>query len=225
LTDSQEERVVTDVRKIEERGRTFRAGVLLYLACIAVCGIFFALGFLVGFNERGSHSAPSTEVVTGPSVIPPTINAPPDSGQQIPSPDTSGDRTAPNAEPETEIIPSTPNQPSQAAAENPSSAASSKKKHKAEEAPAPPPAQSAAHGDVGEGIILQVAALRTKDDAETMVNLLRGRGYAVFMSTPQKSHAEDSLYRVEVGPYRTRAEADKARDKLVQDGFKPFIKH
>ncbi len=219
--------MVTDVRKVEERGRTFRAGVLLYLACIAVCGIFFSLGFLVGFNERGSHTAPGTEVVTGPSVIPPTINTPPDSGQQIPAPDTSGDHSAPNTEPETEIIPSTPNQAMAAPTANPSSATSSEKKHKskAEEAPAPPPARLASHGDAGEGIILQVAALRTKDDAETMVNLLRGRGYAVFMSTPQKSHTEDSLYRVEVGPYRTRAEADKVRDKLVQDGFKPFVKH
>jgi cell division septation protein DedD len=78
---------------------------------------------------------------------------------------------------------------------------------------------------VGEGITLQVAALRTRQDAEAMVNVLKGRGYPVFMVTPEKAHAEDSLYRVQVGPFRTHSEADKARDKLVQEGFKPFLKH
>ncbi len=219
--------MVTAVRKQDGSGHTFRAGVLLYLACIAVCGIFFSLGFLVGFNERGSHSALNSEVVNGPSVIPPTINPPPDTGQQIPAPDASANRTSANAEPETEVIPSNPQEPISApAAEKPSSAALAKKKHnpEAEQAPAPPPGR-AARGDAGEDITLQVAALRTRDDADTMVHLLKGRGYPVYMVGPQNGQAEDSLYRVQVGPFRTRAEADKAKDKLVQDGFKPFIKH
>jgi cell division septation protein DedD len=78
---------------------------------------------------------------------------------------------------------------------------------------------------VGEGITLQVAALRTKQDAEALVNILKTRGYPVFMVTPEYAHADDNLYRVQVGPFRTRPDADKVHDKLVQEGFKPFIKH
>ena len=209
----------TEVHEQEEKGTTFRAGVLLYLACIAVCGIFFSLGFLVGFNERGARAAnaTTTEVVNGPATIPPTINPPPDTGQTA-TPDSSTTRTPANAEPETEIISTKPSEPISApAAEKPSSAPSAKKR--ADEAATSPPALS----ETGEGVTLQVAALRTRQDADTMVHLLKGRGYPVFMAGPGDSG--DSLYRVEVGPFRTRAEADKAKDKLVQDGFKPFIKH
>jgi cell division septation protein DedD len=78
---------------------------------------------------------------------------------------------------------------------------------------------------VGEGITLQVAALRTKQDADAMVDVLKARGYPVFLVTPEYAHANDNLFRVLVGPFRTRADADKVHDKLVQEGFKPFIKH
>jgi cell division septation protein DedD len=196
--------------------------VLLYLACIAVCGIFFSLGFLVGFNERGSHSGPATEIVNAPSVVPPTINAPPDGGSQIPTPDASSARTSATAEPETEVITGPGQAAPPVADEKP--AKSSKKHHQAEVETPAPAARAAVHADPGEGLVLQVAALRTRADADTMIKLLKGRGYPVFMSSPQKS-GEESLYRVEVGPFRTRAEADKAKGKLVADGFKPFIKH
>jgi cell division septation protein DedD len=58
-----------------------------------------------------------------------------------------------------------------------------------------------------------------------MVGVLKKRGYPVFMVTPEYAHADDNLYRVQVGPFRTHSEADKAHDKLVQEGFKPFVKH
>jgi cell division septation protein DedD len=225
--------VPTEVREHEGRGHTFRAGVLLYLGCIAVCAIFFSLGFLVGFNEHGSHSGPATEVVAPPAVIPPTINPPPDGGQ-IPSQDPSAGNSAPNAVPETEVIPdSGGGTVSNPPAEEPPRSSPHKKHSKAEikaeakaaakAAPTPPPA--AARGEAGEGLTLQVAALRTKQDAEAMVGVLKKRGYPVFMAAPAGKHSEDSLYRVQVGPFRTKAEADKAHDKLTAEGFKPFIKH
>jgi cell division septation protein DedD len=82
-----------------------------------------------------------------------------------------------------------------------------------------------AAGEVGEGITLQVVALRTKSDADALVNILKGRGYPVFLVTPEYAHADDNLFRVLVGPFKTREDADKVRAKLVQDGFKPFIRH
>ena len=217
----------TEVREHEGRGHTFRTGVLLYLACIAVCAIFFSLGFLVGFNERGSHLGPTTEVVAPPSVTPPTINPPPDSGQ-IASQYPSASNPSANVEPQTEVIPSTGDGPIAAThEEKPAKSSSTKKQHKAEAQPAPnpPSPRTLAPGEVGEGIMLQVAALRTKQDAEAMAGVLKKHGYSVFMVAPDNPHAANSLYRVQVGPFRTRPEADKVRDKLVQEGFKPFVKH
>jgi cell division protein FtsN len=42
---------------------------------------------------------------------------------------------------------------------------------------------------------------------------------------PQYSDAKDNLYRVQVGPYATRAEAVRVRDRIAKEGFKPFIKN
>jgi cell division septation protein DedD len=78
---------------------------------------------------------------------------------------------------------------------------------------------------VGQGITLQVAALRTKPDAEALVDILKTRGYPVFLVTPEYAHADDNLFRVQVGPFKTHEDADKVRNKLSQEGFKPFIRH
>jgi cell division septation protein DedD len=78
---------------------------------------------------------------------------------------------------------------------------------------------------VGEGITLQVAALHTKQDAEAVVDILKTKGYPVFLVTPEYAHADDDLFRVQVGPFKTRDDAVKVRKKLEQEGFKPFIRH
>jgi cell division septation protein DedD len=222
--ESQEGHVATEAREHEERGHSARYLVLIFLVCVATCGVFFSLGFLVGFNERGTHAAPVTEVVTPPPAIPPTVNAPPDTGQVAPQ--NPGTPAAPNTVPETEVIPAggglTP------APSNPKPAEVAPAKEPAETKPAPIPPSAPptlAPGEVGEGITLQVAALRTKQDAEALVDILKARGYPVFLVTPEYAHANDNLYRVQVGPFRTRADADKVHDKLVGEGFKPFIKH
>jgi len=89
--------------------------------------------------------------------------------------------------------------------------------------PSPPPTPAA--GEVGEGITLQVAALRTKQDADALVDILKTRGYPVFLVTPEYAHADDNLFRVQVGPFKSRDDADKVRNKLTQEGFKPFVRH
>ena len=96
--------VATEVREHEERSHSARYLVLIFLVCVATCGVFFSLGFLVGYNERASHSVPSTEVVTSPPVIPPTVNPPPDSGQVTPQ-ESAGGQALPNSAPDTEVIP------------------------------------------------------------------------------------------------------------------------
>ena len=55
-----------EVREHEERSHSARYLILIFFVCVATCGVFFSLGFLVGYNERASRSVPSTEVVTSP---------------------------------------------------------------------------------------------------------------------------------------------------------------
>jgi cell division septation protein DedD len=67
--------------------------------------------------------------------------------------------------------------------------------------------------------------MRNRQDADAMVNVLKERGYPVFVVTPEYAHSNDNLFRVQVGPFSTRDEADKQADKLRKEGFKPFIRH
>jgi DedD protein len=209
----------------EERGLSAHHLILLFLAGVAVCGVFFSLGFLVGFNERLSRSAPATERVTAPATIPPTVNPPAESAKATPQ-EAVGERTPANPAPDTGAAPTagpgenpTPPQARTAAA------TPAAPRHAAASSATQQPASAAALGEVGEGVTLQVAALRSKQDAEALVNILKGRGYPVFLVTPEYAHANDNLFRVQVGPFKTRDDAEKVRAKLSREGFKPFIRH
>ena len=209
--------MTTEFRENEERGHSARFLIFIFLVCVATCGVFFSLGFLVGYNERGSHLVPSTEVITTPPVVPPTVNPPPDTGQLAQTPGAAQPNSG--SVPDTEVIPSNGGS-SPAPAEKPDLP---RHQPPPETKPAADPAPAPA--EVGQGITLQVAALRTKQDAQAMVSLLKSRGFPVFMVTPEYAHADDNLYRVQVGAFKSREEAEKMRSKLVQEGFKPFIKH
>ena len=216
-----------EVREHEERSRSAWYLILLFLVCVATCGVFFSLGFLVGYNERASRAAPATEVVTSPPVIPPTVNPPPESAPAAPQESTAS-HAPPNPSSETGVAPpggagTHPSAPAAKPAEVAPTAEQPQAAAQLAPNPSSPPAPAA--GEVGEGITLQVAALRTKQDAEHLVDILKTRGYPVFLVTPEYAHADDNLFRVLVGPFRTRPDADKVHDKLVQEGFKPFIKH
>jgi len=219
--------VATEVREHEERRHSARYLVLIFLGLVAMCGVFFSAGFIVGRNERSLHLAPSTEVVAPPAVIPPTINPPPESAPGTPQESAAGHAT-PNPAPETEVVPPTEpgvNPPSAGAkpAEGAPPGEQTSGAAKPASNPSSPPAPAA--GAVGEGITLQVAAMRTKQDAETMVNVLKTGGYPVFLVTPEYAQADDNLFRVLVGPFKTRDDAEKVRAELAKKGFKPFIRH
>ncbi len=200
--------------RTEERGLSARHLILVFLVGVAVCGVFFSLGFLVGYNERSSRTTPETERVTPPTVVPPPINAPPDSSpaKEAPPPANQGlsetDLTNPTAT-------------------NPPARQSPSPTENAQPAPERPPAphQASESASTGGPFAVQVTATRTKQDAETLVKLLKGRGYPVYLVTPEYARANDNLFRVQVGPYQSREAAEKIKNKLAQEGFKPFIRH
>jgi cell division septation protein DedD len=214
--------VASHVGEHQERTHSARYLVFIFLACVATCGVFFSLGFLVGYNERGSRSDISTEAVATPPATPPAFNQP-DSPQATPQDSAAGHAT-PGSLPETEILPAgggtSVTAPAGKGAEN--------TRGESTRTPSNPSLASSSTqntGLVGEGITLQVAALRTQQDAKALVEILKSRGYPVFLVTPEYAHAGDNLYRVQVGPFQTRADAETVHDKLVKEGFKPFIRH
>jgi cell division septation protein DedD len=78
----------------------------------------------------------------------------------------------------------------------------------AEKTPAPKPAPSA-----GAGITVQVGAFSTKERADAVVATLKGKGFAAFSAT------QGRLFPVRVGPFADRAEAERAQNRLIKEGF------
>jgi len=214
----------------DDKGLSAPHLILVFLAGVAVCAVFFSLGFLVGYNERSARMAPVTERVATPATIPPTVNPPLEttpvqSGAATPSttsvpPPRASTKTGAQAPP--------PNQRQPVAA--PGSASSvipRPSPAKADKQPEPGAAAnpSPGTGEAGVKYTVQIAASSSKQDAEALVKILEGRGYPVFLLTPENAHANDNLYRVQVGPFTSRDEAEKVQARLTNEGFKPFIKH
>jgi cell division septation protein DedD len=209
----------------DEKGLSARYLILVFLMGVAACAVFFSLGFLVGYNERPSKTAGTIEEVTPTGEVPPLVNPPRESAaagtSQTPA-SPAGELTtehivAPDAPAKAPLERAAATQPAPPALRPATSAAAAKS-----------PTRSGRSGRTAQpetGFTVQVTASRDKRDAEKLVKELRSRGFDVFVVTPQSSDAKDNLYRVQVGPYATREEAVRVRDRIAKEGFMPFIKH
>ena len=82
-----------------------------------------------------------------------------------------------------------------------------------------PAAASASHGD---GYAIQVAALREPGEADTIAKRLVSKGYDAYVLTPPGG--TPNVYRVRVGSFKTRRDAEPTAAKLQQEEqFKPWI--
>jgi DedD protein len=71
-------------------------------------------------------------------------------------------------------------------------------------------------------LAVQVASTKDAASAEELVKKLTKLGYAGF-STMAEIPNRGTWYRVKVGPYRTKAEAEQMRRVLTKDNFKGII--
>ena len=95
--------------------------------------------------------------------------------------------------------------------------------------PAPAPrkeeaaaASSSGDGPAGDGFAIQVAALREPGEADTIAKRLVSKGYGAYVLTPPDGRP--NVYRVRVGTFKTRREAEAIASKLQkEEQFKPWI--
>jgi len=74
----------------------------------------------------------------------------------------------------------------------------------------------------GDGVAIQVAALQGRSEAEAVVGRLKGKGYAAYLMAPLAG--QPSVFRVRVGKFKTRAEAEAVATRLErEEQFKPWI--
>ena len=86
--------------------------------------------------------------------------------------------------------------------------------------------RSARGGDfaepAGTGFVVQVAAVKSRTEANTIARRLSGKGYPAFVTAPGKGSPR--MFRVRVGKYKDRKEVDSVAGRLrKEEQFKPWI--
>jgi DedD protein len=84
------------------------------------------------------------------------------------------------------------------------------------------PPQSATPQSAGPdaGYFVQVAAVSKQEDAQALVESLKGHQYSAIIANSQA----DKLFHVQVGPFADIKDAEATRTKLVSDGYTPILK-
>jgi cell division septation protein DedD len=207
---------------------TLGAGSLMakLFGLVLICGLFFGLGYAMG--HRGSQETADANQVPGEA---PTIPQA-DGSRQKPSASAasavkpaSGAAADLSASAETETT-SDPGVQSSAAAEATEQAGQQVVRpalpgtviqtqgQQQSGAVAPAMGQS-----VSGALMVQIAAVTNPDDAGVLVNALRRRGYAVAA----RRDAADGMIHVRIGPFGSRDEAEKWRQKLLSDGYNAIV--
>jgi cell division septation protein DedD len=192
--------------------------ISLFFVVVALCGVFFAIGYMIGHNTSKSTLA-SAEGGNAASASPATESPVPRSQDSEPPRETAATdqpvTTSADSQPATPDGASTPSTTSPStAAQVPSTPAAS--------APAPSTQTQAAHDTpfVPEAgaTYLQVTALH-RADADNLVKTLREQKFPALVADSSKP----DLFRVLVGPYHQTADVADAKARLKALGFAPFV--
>jgi cell division septation protein DedD len=169
----------------------------LFFGLVILCAIFFGMGFTMG--KSSVRSAP--ELLPSPSTSSPR------------TPAASRNTAAPSSAPESHATeqpqPATPASSGATSASNQSAASS-----------APDQPAASISTQPGQAYYVQVAAVSKQEDAEALVESLKGRQYSAFIASP----GSDKLFHVQVGPFSDVKQAEDTRAKLVSDGYNPILK-
>lgn len=176
--------------------------LLLFFGLVALCAVFFAMGFSVGRNSvlraplaDVSAPAPAPSGNVRPSAVKTTIPA----------------ASAATAESEKQDADKTPSD-NVSTTGTESAAANTPDQTVPASEPTAPPALN--------GYYVQVAAVSKQEDAEALVDALKRKQYPAFSAnTPS-----DKLFHVQVGPYAEIKDAEAMRTKLISDGYNPILK-
>jgi DedD protein len=172
--------------------------LVLFFGLVALCAVFFGMGFSLGKTSvKPISAADSMPVPANPTAHPSAVKPA----------STSTDLTFYKAveQKDADAAPATT----------------------ADESPAPPPpadtkaAEPAAAPAGGAGYYVQVAAVTKDEDAKALVDALKKKQYSAFTSNNSPA---DKLFHVQVGPFSDIKDAEATRAKLVSDGYNPILK-
>ncbi len=184
--------------------------LVLFFGLVAICALFFALGYSLGRkSEPILAAAPAVQAAppsrTSNSATP--AASPMTFYKNVEQKDASAELT-----PATDTKTDAPAAPTNAAATQPATAGSQ---------------AAAANSDAPSTVLptsayfVQVAAVTKQEDADALVDALKKKDYPAFIAPQSKM---DSFFHVQVGPYSDVKDAEAMRTRLVADGYSPILK-
>jgi len=205
----------------------------LFACLVLLCALCFWLGYRVGYRGRepspAATSQPATRAATGSSSAI-LASKPSASEQSTPASPSEAAGSEPQnlspgqASPASVQLKQQPVQPAaQQTAQAPVQAASPVRP--ALTAGTAQPAALPAASTVKPALVsdaplmVQIATLRSSDDAAVLIGALRKRGYEASMGRVQS----DGLYHVRIGPFHSRDDAEAIEKKLFKDGYNEQI--
>jgi cell division septation protein DedD len=200
----------------------------LFFVLVLLCGLFFGLGYSAGRRHSADASLPVPQAIADaslpgtaspakPSAAPQNVPQPPDrtvvslspsgdaGGSQPADAQTAGSSPGAGSSPSQPVVkPAFPPQPNQV-----------------QPAPAPPSSQGkgAPAGAPPPTLMVQIAAVSHPEDADVLVGALRKRGYAVTVHRDPT----DGLLHVRMGPFKSHDEANRWKQKLLNDGYNALV--
>ncbi|HUE88886.1 MAG TPA: SPOR domain-containing protein [Vicinamibacterales bacterium] len=188
--------------------------VFLFMAGTVVAVVIFLLGVFVGRGVRTGAGEGD------PLVAQQTTQAP-----DIPSVASSTGSDAPASASEDLSYPTrlgSADAPREVLREAPAPPRSDARQATASPGPAAPAASGVPGEPPGEGFAIQLAALGKRQEAESIVRRLAGKGYSAYLMAP--AEGGPAVYRVRVGKFTDRREAESVSTRLQEEEqFKPWI--
>jgi DedD protein len=180
--------------------------LVLFFGLVALCGVFFGLGFSMG--RSGSKPGAAADAPVSPASSTRAANARSGSAEGgAKAPDLTFYKAVEQKDANPQLT------PAEATSTSPATP------------PATTPASSSASPDPmnlpGAGsYYVQVAAVSKQEDAEALVDALKKKQYPALTA----GGATDKLFHVQVGPYGDIKDAEAMRAKLIADGYNPILK-
>lgn len=202
--------------------------VFLFMCAVVLTVVVFLFGVSVG---RGVRPDAGQNAQVEPAAGAPSSSAPAGSPSAAPSANELSYAEALEGKPVEDPSKAVP--PSPPAEEPPASTPVSSAPKTAEpksatldaaaKTSAPQSGREPVKSAVPDGWVVQVGAFNANDVAGREVTKLQSKGYPAFVFTEPET-TPGPRFKVRVGPYSARAEADRMLRNLTREGYKPLLK-
>ncbi len=200
-TDLQDYQETTGEREISLNTATI-LGIFFLLALL--CAIFFGFGYTMGRRTTLQVAAPIADTS---STLAANGSAKPAPGSAAPQPTRRAIRDDDATPAPTPAIQQVTQPLAKPAAPTPEPAK-------------PEPVPAATTTPAGPPALVQVAAVSHQEDADTLVNALKRRGYSVVV----RHEPQDKLLHIQIGPLASKKDAEAMRQRLLSDGYNAIVK-